>query len=115
MKLVLLSDSSKLISKEDLSLVTRPNFPSINFTPLNLLTAYSTSITGSHDKFAFLMWSHLLKKNFCTVEMSRKVLHRVPAQISYFPCSTGICRAERYLWDKYHTEIVAIPKANFSP
>lgn len=45
MELVLLSDSYKLNSQEEFCRVTRPNFPSINFIPLNLLTAYSTSIT----------------------------------------------------------------------
>lgn len=77
MKLVLLSDSYKSISQEEFSLVTRPNFQMINFIPLNLLIAYSTSITEtllSHDTYAFLMWSHLLKKSCCTIEMSRNVL-----------------------------------------
>lgn len=58
MKLVLLSDSYKLISQEEFSFATRPNFPSINFIPLNLLTAYSTFITEtllSRDTYAFLM------------------------------------------------------------
>lgn len=99
-----------------LPLVTRQNFPSVNFSPLNLLTAYSVSITEmllSHDKFAVLMWTNLLKKSFHTAEMSRKVLHRVPAWISYFPYSTAIWRAERHLWDKYHTEIIILPEAHF--
>lgn len=69
MKLVLLSDSYKLISQEEFSVVTRPNFPLINFIPLDLVTAYSTSISEmllSHDTYTFFMCSHLLKKIFCS-------------------------------------------------
>lgn len=77
MKLVLWTDIHKLLTQKEFSFANKPNFSLINLFPLNLLNAYSTPITEtllSHDKSVLVMWNHLQKKNFCMVEISKRVL-----------------------------------------
>lgn len=76
MELVLWSDIYNLLSQKEISFANKPNLSLINLIPLNLLNAYSsiTETLLSHDSSVFLMWNHLQKKNFCMVEMSRRVL-----------------------------------------